>query len=40
MRASNDRLKKPPFLLGVFLITFSLLEFQILQTRILSVMAW
>ncbi len=37
-RLSN--LRKTPFLLGVFLITFSLLIFQILQTRILSVIAW
>ena len=34
------RLSKRPFLAGVFLITFSLLLFQILQTRILSVIAW
>ncbi|HEV2274891.1 MAG TPA: hypothetical protein VGR96_12040, partial [Acidobacteriaceae bacterium] len=33
-------LRKTPFLTGVFLITFSLLVFQILQTRILSVIAW
>jgi hypothetical protein len=33
-------LRKTPFLTGVFLITFSLLIFQILQTRILSVIAW
>jgi hypothetical protein len=33
-------LKKPPFLVGVALITFSVLLFQILQTRILSVIAW
>jgi spermidine synthase len=33
-------LRKAPFLSGVFLITFSLLIFQILQTRILSVIAW
>src|SRR5580704_9290319 len=33
-------LRKGPFLSGVFLITFSLLIFQILQTRILSVIAW
>lgn len=33
-------LRKAPFLLGVFLISFSSLLFQILQTRILSVMAW
>jgi len=32
--------RKTPFLSGVFLITFSLLIFQILQTRILSVLAW
>jgi hypothetical protein len=32
--------RKAPFLSGVFLITFSLLLFQILQTRILSVVAW
>jgi hypothetical protein len=31
---------KPAFLAGVFLITFSALVFQIVQTRILSVMAW
>jgi len=37
---SNDGLRKGPFLWGVFLITFSLLIFQILQTRILSVVAW
>lgn len=29
-----------PFLAGVFLISFSVLVFQIVQTRILSVMAW
>ncbi|MGC2638581.1 MAG: hypothetical protein WA294_15470 [Acidobacteriaceae bacterium] len=34
------RVKKNPFLLGVFLITFSVLLFQILQTRILSVLTW
>src|SRR5277367_5636188 len=33
-------LRRAPFLLGVFLITFSLLIFQIVQTRILSVIAW
>jgi MFS family permease len=33
-------LRKAPFLSGVFLITFSFLIFQILQTRILSVIAW
>src|SRR5580698_2442583 len=32
--------RKFPFLSGVFLITFSDLIFQILQTRILSVIAW
>ena len=32
--------RKTPFLSGVFLITFSLLIFQIVQTRILSVIAW
>jgi len=35
-----NALRKTPFLSGVFLITFSLLIFQILQTRILSVLAW
>ena len=33
-------MRKSYFLLGVFLITFSLLIFQIPQTRILSVIAW
>jgi hypothetical protein len=33
-------LRKTPFLSGVFLLTFSLLTFQTLQTRILSVVAW
>jgi hypothetical protein len=33
-------MRKAPFLFGVFLITFSLLIFQIVQTRILSVIAW
>src|SRR4029079_11635566 len=33
-------MRKNYFLLGVFLITFSLLVFQITQTRILSVIAW
>ncbi len=37
---TTSGLRKGPFLLGVFLITFSLLIFQILQTRILSVIAW
>ena len=32
--------RRTPFLLGVFLISFSSLIFQILQTRILSVIAW
>jgi hypothetical protein len=35
-----SELRKTPFLVGVFLITFSSLVFQILQTRILSVIAW
>ena len=39
MNLASD-LRKAPFLLGVFSITFSLLIFQILQTRILSVIAW
>jgi spermidine synthase len=33
-------MRKGPFLIGVFLITFSLLIFQIVQIRILSVIAW
>lgn len=33
-------LSKGPFLVGVSLLTFSLLTFQIVQTRILSVIAW
>ena len=33
-------MRRSYFLLGVFLITFSLLIFQITQTRILSVIAW
>lgn len=33
-------LRKIPFLLGVFLVSFSSLMFQILQTRIMSVIAW
>lgn len=33
-------IRKPPFLSGVFLITFSSLLFQILQTRIMSVISW
>lgn len=32
--------RRTEFLAGVFLITFSVLVFQIVQTRILSVMAW
>jgi hypothetical protein len=31
---------RAPFLLGVFLITFAVLAFQVVQTRILSVIAW
>jgi len=38
--ASQAVLRKPAFLTGVFLITFSVLVFQIVQTRILSVLAW
>ena len=33
-------LRKFPFLSGVFLISFSSLLFQILQTRIMSVITW
>ena len=32
--------RRPEFLSGVFLITFAVLVFQIVQTRILSVIAW
>ena len=32
--------RRAPFLLGVFLIAFAVLVFQIVQTRILSVIAW
>ncbi len=32
--------RKAPFLLGVFLLTFAMLIFQSVQTRILSVIAW
>ncbi len=32
--------RRPLFLLGVFLITFAVLVFQVVQTRILSVIAW
>ncbi len=38
--ASFCNARKTPFLFGVFLIAFSVLIFQILQTRILSVIAW
>ncbi len=38
--ASSQNLSRAPFLSGVFLLTFSLLTFQIVQTRILSVIAW
>src|ERR1700730_15209042 len=37
---SPSTIHKLPFLAGVFLITFALLIFQIIQTRILSVIAW
>jgi hypothetical protein len=37
---NTNGLRKTPFLIGVFLITFSTLLFQILQTRIMSVIAW
>ena len=36
----NSGMRKAPFLIGVFLISFSSLLFQILQTRIMSVIAW
>ncbi|MGA2649618.1 MAG: hypothetical protein ABSF28_03805 [Terracidiphilus sp.] len=36
----HGSLRRAPFLIGVFLISFSSLVFQILQTRILSVIAW
>jgi hypothetical protein len=36
----NATLSRRPFLLGVFLITYSVLVFQIVQTRVLSVIAW
>jgi MFS family permease len=32
--------RRRPFFLGVFLITFAVLVFQVVQTRILSVIAW
>jgi hypothetical protein len=38
--ASSNTMLKAPFLSCVFLTTFSLLIFQIVQTRILSVIAW
>ena len=38
--SSPTELRKIPFLSGVFLMTFSSLIFQIVQTRILSVVAW
>jgi hypothetical protein len=38
--SSAGNIRRLPFLSGVFLITFSLLMFQIVQTRILSVIAW
>jgi spermidine synthase len=38
--ASRSVLGKPAFLTGVFLIAYTMLVFQIVQTRILSVMAW
>jgi predicted membrane-bound spermidine synthase len=37
---SPGTMRKLPFLTGVFLISFALLIFQIVQTRILSVIAW
>src|SRR5271155_1160660 len=37
---TSGSIRRLPFLSGVFLLTFSLLIFQILQTRILSVIAW
>jgi hypothetical protein len=36
----TSSLRKAPFLCGVFFITFSSLLFQILQTRIMSVISW
>src|ERR1035437_2832106 len=38
--AFTSGMRKTPFLLGVFLISFSSLIFQILQTRIMSVVQW
>lgn len=40
MNTADQNWRKAPFLLGVFLISFSVLLFQIVQTRILSVIAW
>jgi hypothetical protein len=37
---SSNTMRKLPFLAAVFLISFALLIFQIVQTRILSVIAW
>src|SRR5215467_11810867 len=37
---SSSTPRRLPFLSAVFLITFSMLIFQIVQTRILSVIAW
>jgi hypothetical protein len=37
---SGNSLRRLPFLSAVFLITFSILIFQIAQTRILSVITW
>ena len=37
---TSGSIRRLPFLSGVFLITFSLLIFQIVQTRILSVITW
>jgi hypothetical protein len=37
---SSHRISRVPFLSGVFLIAFSMLIFQIVQTRILSVVTW
>lgn len=39
-KADGGSLAKTPFLTGVFLISFAMLVFQIVQTRILSVIAW
>src|SRR5215475_2553312 len=37
---SSNTLRRLPFLSAVFLLTFSMLIFQVVQTRILSVIAW